>query len=126
MDWYDQLQKSPLTPPPMAFRLVWPMLYILMFYGLYKVLSLVESTNMLFIVVLFVVQILLNISWSPIFFTYHQIHTSLTIIYILLIIVVLMTYVFYWVDEWSGIIQIPYIIWLMFASYLNWYIIMNN
>jgi len=123
MDWYDTLKKSPWTPPKYVFTLIWPLLYLLMFVGFIRVL---KTTNNIIVVVFFIMQILLNISWPTIFFDYHNIHLSFIIIVMLLICVIIMTHSFYLHDHVAGLIQIPYILWLCLATYLNWYILKHN
>ena len=75
-EWYQQLNKSKLTPPSYVFGIVWPILYILIFVSLILFLLNSDNTNnSLFIktIIVFVLQILCNILWSPLFFGYRYI-----------------------------------------------------
>ena len=69
MDWYNTLKKSSLTPPNYVFSVVWTLLYMLMFVGFARVLRI---TNDISVITFFIIQLLLNISWMPIFFKYHN------------------------------------------------------
>lgn len=117
--WYDSLEKSPLTPPNYVFTSVWLLLYTLMVVSFIRIIY--RSAYGLPLL-LFVSQIILNVLWVSKFFTYHNIPLSLVIIILLLIVVIIMTYSFYTYDNIAGLIQLPYILWLLFAIYLNWYI----
>ena len=123
MNWYDTLEKSSLTPPSIIFSLVWPILYLLMFIGFAMVLS---SNQSPIIILIFILQIGLNLSWSPIFFQLHNIQLALYIIGLLFLSVLVMTYMFYQQNTVAGLLQGPYILWLGLAFYLNWYIYKHN
>lgn len=120
MEWYDELNKSPLTPPNYVFSVVWTVLYILMFVGLFR------TYKNPYIIAIFLIQLALNVSWSPIFFNYHAVGLSMIVICLLICCVISMAYMFYQYDELSGLMQIPYIIWLFIAGYLNWYVLSHN
>jgi benzodiazapine receptor len=125
MDWYNTLNKSPLTPPSIVFRVVWPILYIMMFVS---VITLFQSTQKFIYLpaILFILQLSLNLRWPYVFFTQHDIQLSMTIIVTLTISVICTTYMFYQYNPMSGLLLIPYTIWLCFATYLNWYIYTHN
>lgn len=123
MDWYDTLKKSSLTPPNYVFNVVWTLLYLLMFVGFAKVLHVTSDVS---VITFFIIQLLLNLSWTPIFFKYHNIPLSFIVIILLLICVMIMTYKFYLHEHVAGLMQIPYIIWLCLATYLDWYILKYN
>lgn len=124
MDWYNTLNKSPLTPPVIVFRLVWPILYTLMFLSYVMVMT--STNDKITISLLFGTQLLLNLCWSFSFFKSHNVKVSLMIIGVLLINVCVMTYTFYKDHQLSAFLQFPYILWLCFAGYLNWFISKHN
>ena len=114
---YNTLQKPFLAPPSIAFPIVWTILYILMgiSYGILDSKSLVDSkTNIIYYLQLFV-----NALWSIIFFTLKWRLFAFIWILLLCILVIIMIYNFYKKNKIAGLLQIPYLLWIIFASYLN-------
>ena len=116
--FYKNLIKPDFTPPSKIFKIVWPILYVLMFISLSMVLM-TETVLKNWAIGIFISQLLLNICWSPVFFILKQIKTAFLINIILLMNVLLMIFIFYDVSEIAGLIQIPYFFWLCFAAALN-------
>lgn len=77
-------------------------------------------------IILFIMQLILNFIWSPLFFKYHLIYESLFLLFVIWIIVLIIIYLFYSINKNASILLIPYIIWLSFALYLNFFIAINN
>jgi benzodiazapine receptor len=123
-NWYLSLNKSALTPPGYIFSIVWPILYILMSVSVWiiwekdKILSLP--------IILYIIQLFLNFIWSPMFFNYHQIKIALLLLLLVWLLVFIIIIMFYSIDKNASLLLIPYLIWLSFALYLNYYIIINN
>jgi len=128
--WCESLKKSPLTPPPWVFSVVWPILYILMTLSLvlyittftktlgntkHRLTKTLLSTGVIF----FLLQLLFNIAWPPIFFQYRQICFSILIITMLLFFLILTMIEFHKVNVLSFYLLLPYFIWSLFALYLN-------
>lgn len=114
---YNTLQKPFLAPPSIAFPIVWTILYILMgiSYGILDSNYLVDSkTNIIYYLQLFV-----NALWSIIFFTLKWRLFAFIWILLLCILVIIMIYNFYKKNKIAGLLQIPYLLWIIFASYLN-------
>lgn len=121
---YNALQKPDLAPPSSLFPIVWTILYILMglSYGILKDKSLIDSeTNFIYYLQLFV-----NALWSIIFFTLKWRLFAFIWIILLDILVIIMIYKFYKKNKLAGLIQIPYLLWVLFASYLNFAVYMLN
>lgn len=114
---YNSLQKPPLAPPSILFPIVWTILYILMgiSYGIIES----KSLNTLQTKLIYYVQLFVNAMWSIFFFTLKWRLFSFIWIVFLDILVIIMIYNFYKKDKVSGLIQIPYLLWALFASYLN-------
>lgn len=114
---YNSLQKPPLSPPSIAFPIVWTVLYILMgiSYGILKNKSLTDKK----IDFIYYIQLAVNALWSIIFFLLKWRLFAFIWIIILDILVILMIMKFYKKDKVSGLLQIPYLLWVLFASYLN-------
>ena len=114
---YNTLQKPPLSPPGFIFGIVWSILYLLMgiAYGIlvYKGKSDAEVSK------IYWTQLIINLIWQILFFVFKlRLFSSIWII-ILLILVISMVIKFYKKDKIIGYSQIPYLLWIMFATYLN-------
>lgn len=114
---YNSLQKPFLAPPSIVFPIVWTILYILMgiSYGILKSKSLTNKK----IDLIYYIQLAVNAAWSIIFFLLKWRLFAFIWILLLDILVILMIIKFYKKDKIAGLLQIPYILWTLFASYLN-------
>jgi len=125
--WYNGLVKSGLTPPGWVFSVAWTILYILLGVALYLVIRVTRrGVNKMLAYTLFTAQLVLNGLWSYMFFGAHLPAFALVNLLVLFIVVVWMARVFDGIDKWVGYLVIPYILWMMFAFYLNAYIILMN
>lgn len=114
---YNALQRPALAPPSNFFPIIWTILYILMglSYGILKDKSLIDlETN-----VIYYIQLFVNALWSIIFFTLKWRLFAFIWIIFLDILVIIMINRFYKKDKLAGLLQIPYLLWILFASYLN-------
>ena len=114
---YNTLQKPFLAPPSILFPIVWTILYILMgvSYGILKDNNLVDQQVNL----IYYIQLAVNALWSIFFFSLKWRLFAFIWIIMLAILVVLMIIKFYNKNRIAGLIQIPYLLWILFASYLN-------
>ena len=114
---YNSLQKPFLAPPSILFPIVWTILYILMgiSYGRLKSETLNDSKTDL----IYYLQLGVNALWSIIFFVFKWRLFAFLWIVLLDILVIIMIKQFYSKDKLSGLLQIPYLLWILFASYLN-------
>jgi len=122
--WYLNLNKSSLTPPGYIFSIVWPILYILMSISVWIIWN--KEKEITFPIQLYIIQLILNFAWSPLFFKYHLIYESQILLLFTWMLVFIMIILFYSIDKTAGLLLIPYLIWLSFALYLNNYILLNN
>lgn len=110
---------SKLMPPNIVFRIVWPILYISMFIALilfcYHLPRWWISTGFL----LFCLQLTVNLLWPYIYFKIKAIPLSFVLIIVLDILVLWTTILFFQQNTMSGSLMIPYLAWLIFATYLN-------
>ena len=114
---YNIINKPPLSPPSIVFPIIWTILYILMgtSYGILKIKELIDDeTNMIYYT-----QLLVNITWPIVFFVFKWRFVCILWIILLLILVVYMTIKFYRKNKVAGLLQIPYILWTIFATYLT-------
>lgn len=125
--WYNGLVKSGLTPPGWVFSVAWTILYFLLGWALYlifiKVRKKLDKTRAY---VLFAIQLGLNALWSYVFFGAHMPGLALIMLLGLFIASALMAREFDKVDRRAAYMVIPYLLWLMFAFYMNAYIVLMN
>jgi len=115
---YALMQKPALSPPAWLFPVVWTFLYILMGISAYIISSSKsESKNQALII--YAVQLFLNFLWPIFFFLMKAYIFSFIWLILLWAFVLAMIIVFYKIDKTAGLIQIPYLVWLSFAGYLN-------
>ena len=114
---YNSLQKPFLAPPSILFPIVWTILYILMgvSYGILESKSLIEPKTKF----IYYLQLFVNATWSIIFFTLKWRLFAFIWIILLDLIVIILIIEFYKKNKIAGLIQIPYLLWVLFASYLN-------
>lgn len=114
---YNSLKQPPLSPPSILFPIVWSILYILMgiSYGILDSNLLVDSG----INSIYYLQLFVNALWSIFFFVFKWRFFSFLWILLLLALVVIMIVRFYRKNKASGLLQIPYLLWILFATYLN-------
>ena len=123
--WYDNLNKPFLSPPDWIFMPMWTLLYITIFISLIFYIY-AKSKNKNSGYIYFAAQIILNILWTPLFFILQNISLALIDIVLLDIFTVLTMRKFYSVSKIAGILLIPYLLWIIFATYLNiGYFILN-
>ena len=116
--WYQGLVKSDLNPPGYVFGIVWPILYLLMSISAYR--------NFDSIAKIFFIQLFFNTIWSWLFFFYHLPFIALLDIWLLIFLNINILIVLAKKDKLAMILYMPYVIWLLFASYLNIFIVINN
>lgn len=114
---YNMLQKPSLAPPGAVFPIVWTILYILMgvSYGILKVNNQTDEE----IDWIYYIQLAINALWSIIFFNFKWRLFAFVWIVLLAVAVISMIRKFYNKNKISGLLQIPYILWVIFAAYLN-------
>ncbi|KKW91147.1 TspO/MBR family protein [Sphingobium sp. SJ10-10] len=118
--WFAALAKPDIIPPGWAFGLAWTILYILMALALAIVLHARGATGRGIAIGVFLVQLVLNLLWSPLFFRAHQVDQALVLILILFALVAVTIALFWRVRRIAGLLLLPYLCWLAFASYLNY------
>ena len=121
---YNTLIQPVLAPPSILFPIVWTVLYVLMgiSYGILESKSLVDSE----INFIYYLQLFVNALWSIIFFTFKWRLFAFIWLLVLILLVVTMIIKFYNKDKVAGLLQIPYLLWCLFAAYLNLSIYLLN
>ena len=126
LTWYDTLNKPAFTPPSSVFAPAWTILYIMIFLSFVIFMMAKTSQDKAIGIWLFFTQLLLNFLWSPVFFYWKNISLSLVIIILLLAFLVLTVISFYKISKLSAFLLIPYLLWICYATYLNYgFMVMN-
>lgn len=114
---YNSLERPFLSPPSIAFPIVWSILYVLMgvSYGVLKSKKLTTTE----IDWIYYIQLGVNSLWSIFFFLAKWRLFSFIWIIILAILIIVMILKFYNKNKLAALLQIPYLLWVLFASYLN-------
>ena len=115
----ETVAKPPLTPPSLVFPIVWGILYALMGIGAARVSLTEPSEDRSRGLTLFVAQLIVNFFWSLIFFNAQAYGFAFFWLLLLWGLVLWMTLTFRKVDKIAAWLQVPYLLWLTFAAYLN-------
>ncbi len=118
--WYVALTKSELNPPGWVFPIMWTTLYILIGLALSMIVHARGAKGRGVAIGLFVIQFLLNLSWTPLFFGAHKVGTALFVIIAILLLSIATTAAFARIRKGAAWLMVPYLVWLSFAGVLNW------
>jgi Tryptophan-rich sensory protein (mitochondrial benzodiazepine receptor homolog) len=125
--WYLTLNKPSFNPPNWIFAPVWTILYILMGISAYLIwLKRKEVEHFSRTAAIYLLQLVLNVMWSFLFFYAHEIGLAFFEIIALLIAIIINARVFYKIDKTAGLLFIPYILWVSFATILTYSIFSLN
>lgn len=125
--WYNSLNKPFLAPPDSIFMPVWTILYITIFLSLIFFFKGGISKSKIKGIVFYFLQLILNFSWTFIFFGMRNIVFALFVIILMWIFIVLTISNFSRHSKLAAILLLPYLIWVSFAFYLNLgYFILNS
>jgi tryptophan-rich sensory protein len=118
-NWFQTINKPSFNPPNYLFGPVWTILYILMGISFYLVLQTPYSKSNKYALAIFFVQLFLNSSWSFLFFRYKLIGVAFIDIILLWLSIICMIYAFSKINKRAAYLQLPYLLWVSFASILN-------
>jgi len=124
--WFNSLIKPFLNPPASIFKPVWGILYILIIVSFVLYALKHSEINKLKGYIFFGIQMILNGLWSPVFFYFKNMTLAFVIIILMDIFVLLTIKEFYKISKTASFLLIPYFIWILFATYLNFGFIFLN
>jgi len=125
--FYDLLNKPVATPPHKYFRYVWNGIYVLLFIGFYVALGAKKSREQSYdLNALFIMALFMQVLWTYCFFYLQQLGASVVVILLLDIISALLMHTLLLVSTTAFFLIMPYFIWLLFATYLNVFIVFLN
>jgi benzodiazapine receptor len=122
--WYSTLIKPSFNPPDYFFPSIWVFLYVSMAFGVLLIWINSEKTEK--VIYIYFIHLLVNASWSVVFFALHQIFLALLVVVAILLLVLWLTKLYYPINKFSAALMVPYIIWLGFAFILNLNILLLN
>jgi tryptophan-rich sensory protein len=120
--WYSALNRSTLTPPNYVFPVAWTILYGIIGTCGWLIWRSQAFPKLRIIKTLYVAQLILNWSWTPLFFHYHLTGLSLVVLGLMDILFATIIWLAYKKMRAASLLMIPYLSWILFASYLNFYI----
>lgn len=124
--WYADLSKPSFTPPDWAFGVVWPILYVMMGISAFLIWNKgIGSKQARVALGLFILQLILNSLWTPIFFGLNMMALALVEIVLLWVAILITIFAFWRISKTAAYLLIPYILWVSFAIVLNaalWYL----
>jgi benzodiazapine receptor len=118
-DWYAALSKPAWTPPNSLFGPVWGVLYLVIALAAWLVWRKAGLAGATVPLPVFALQLLLNAAWSWLFFGLHQVGVALVEIALLWLSIVATIVLFWRLSPASGLLMIPYLLWVSFATALN-------
>ena len=115
----SSIVKPFLSPPALLFPIVWTVLYALMGISAARIYAAPKSQERTKCLWLFMVQLGINFAWCFVFFTLRMFLAASVCLAVMIVLVVMMCMYFRKVDALSAYLQIPYLVWLVFAEYLS-------
>lgn len=124
--FYADINLSGLTPPDMVFPFVWTVLYALLVFAFDTVLNSKNKEQIRPAATLFTLNLFLQVLWTFVFFYNAYFFSGFIVLIILDFVAALMIAWFYKISKVAGWVLLPYFIWLLFATYLNWAVVVLN
>ncbi len=122
--WYSQLTKSNYSPPDWIFAPIWLTLYLMMTIAIWLFWhSKKRDMNTIYI---YFIHIVFNTTWSIVFFGLHQIFLALVALIVLIFLIIILIQRFKRVNLLSYYLMIPYLLWTVYALFLNFNLLVLN
>lgn len=125
-NWYKSLNKPDFVPPDWIFPIMWIILYFLMIAAFLIIIFSSFSLLTFFADLFFILQLILNISWAPVFFKEHNLRKAFLISALLTFFVFLTMITFFNISKIAGILFVPYFLWCMFATIICFEVLERN
>lgn len=122
---YQEINRPSLAPKATVFPIVWTILYILMGISSYLIYE-SKSRDKETALKVYIIQLALNFTWPLIFFKARAFLVSFIWILLLWLVVILMIKLFYKISPLAAVLQVPYLLWITFAAYLNFMVYILN
>jgi translocator protein len=118
--WFDALSKPDIMPPGWVFGVTWTILYVMLGLALAMILHARGARGRGVALGLFFTQLILNLIWSPLFFAAHEVSSAFLLILVILGLAIATTIAFAPIRKAAAWLLVPYMVWLSFASILNY------
>lgn len=122
-DWYTNLNQAPWTPPGWIFGVAWTIIMLCFSVYLSKLFTVVKTKQL---ITVYILQVILNVSWNFIFFNLHQVLFALMTIILLTVVIFYMFFKYKKTANNISFLLLPYMVWLLIATSLNAYILIYN
>ena len=123
-EWYELMNKAPWTPPGWVFGAAWTTIMIC--FSIYMARFVTVLKNWKSLISLFAFQWVFNVIWNPIFFKFHEVGLALIVICTLTVIIGIYQFVFIKSLKGWTLLVVPYFLWIIIATSLNWYALVYN
>lgn len=123
-DWYTNLNKAPWTPPGWVFGAAWTLIMVCFSFYMAYALALIGQKKLL--IGMFILQWVLNVVWNPVFFHFQEVLAGLIVISLLTILIAIFLIKFWSKMGTANLLIAPYLIWLIIATSLNAYALVQN
>ena len=124
--WYKTLNISPLSPPNYVFSIVWTILYAMIATAGWMIWEANPDQEIEVLKKLYVAQLIANWSWTPLFFTYHLTGAALVCLSTIIVLVSCLALKGYKKIPSAALMLVPYLLWLLLAAHLNFYVWQHN
>lgn len=122
-DWYTNLNQAPWTPPGWIFGVAWTIIMLCFSVYLSKLFTVIKTKQL---ITVYILQVVLNVSWNFIFFNLHQVLFALMTIILLTVVIFYMFIKYKKTANNISFLLLPYMVWLIIATSLNAYILIYN
>lgn len=122
-DWYTNLNQAPWTPPGWIFGVAWTIIMLCFSVYLSKLFTVIKTK---LLITVYILQVILNVSWNFIFFNLHQVLFALMTIILLTVVIFYMFFKYKKTANNISFLLLPYMVWLIIATSLNAYILIYN
>ncbi len=124
--WFRGLEKPAIYPPPATFPIVWSILYVMIGFALALVCAARGARLRRMALAVFAVHFALNLAYTPVFFGAQEITAALIVLLLVDVTLLAVIALFWKVRRTAGLLLLPYLAWVLFATLLNWQFLQLN
>ena len=124
--WFRSLEKPAIYPPPATFGIVWTILYVMIGLALAMICAAWGAKGRGAAITAFVVHFALNLAWTPTFFGAQEITAALVVLLLVDATLLIVIALFWKIRRVAGLLLLPYLAWVLFATALNWQFLQLN